>query len=244
MVRTAPPSAAATPHRDNGSAVTLVHRDRTIEPRVQSVRVTGVAFLHSARAGIGPAVRRFGVALRRLSAGVTVLWFLVRHVGAAPFEDGLRAVTWRAVVAAVTLTALTTVCSAWRWRVVARALGVDIGLPSATGAYYRSLFLNSVLPGGVLGDVHRAVTHGRRAGDVARGVRAVGTAVRSGHPGRGDRRRAADPALAGSARAAVRSGGSRGRSRVRCTGRRCRRSPRPGAGDPRPPGRCRRTAAA
>jgi lysylphosphatidylglycerol synthase-like protein len=31
-----------------------------------------------------------------------------------------------------------------------------------------------VLPGGILGDVHRAVTHGRRAGDVARGVRAVG----------------------------------------------------------------------
>src|SRR4029077_13780435 len=57
--------------------------------------------------------------------------------------------------------------------VVARALGVDLGLPAAAWAYYRSLFLNSVLPGGVLGDVHRAVTHGRRAGDVARGVRAV-----------------------------------------------------------------------
>ena len=40
-------------------------------------------------------------------------------------------------------------------------------------AYYRSLFLNSVLVGGVLGDVHRAVTHGRRAGDVNRGLRAV-----------------------------------------------------------------------
>jgi hypothetical protein len=66
------------------------------------------------------------------------------------------------------------VCSAWRWRVVARALGVGIGLPGAVCAYYRSLFLNSVLPGGVLGDVHRAVTHGRRAGDVVRGLRAVG----------------------------------------------------------------------
>jgi uncharacterized membrane protein YbhN (UPF0104 family) len=132
-----------------------------------------VAFLRSVPAGIGPAVRRFGLSLLRLAAGVTVLWFLVRQVGAAPFEDGLRAVTWQAVVAAVTLTALTTVCSAWRWRVVARALGVDIGLPGAACAYYRSLFLNSVLPGGVLGDVHRAVTHGRRAGDVARGVRAV-----------------------------------------------------------------------
>ena len=65
-------------------------------------------------------------------------------------------------------------CSAWRWRAVARALGVDIGLPGAACAYYRSLFLNSVLVGGVLGDVHRAVTHGRRAGDVVRGLRAVG----------------------------------------------------------------------
>jgi uncharacterized membrane protein YbhN (UPF0104 family) len=123
--------------------------------------------------GIGPAVRRFGPSLLRLAAGVTVLWFLWRQVGSAPFQDGLRAVTWQAVVAAAALTALTTVCSAWRWRVVARALGVDIGLPAAVCAYYRSLFLNSVLFGGVLGDVHRAVTHGRRAGDVVRGLRAV-----------------------------------------------------------------------
>lgn len=110
----------------------------------------------------------------RLVAGVTVLWFLGRELGGAPFEDGLRAVTWPGVGAAVTLTALTTVCSAWRWQIVARALGTDIGLPRAMGAYYRSLFLNSVLPGGILGDVHRAVTQGRRTGDVARGVRAVG----------------------------------------------------------------------
>src|SRR5579863_8730291 len=140
---------------------------------VQPARVTGVAFLHSVPAGIGRYVRRFGPPLLRLAAGVAVLWFLVRRVGAAPFGDGVRAVTWQAVVAAVTLTALTTLCSAWRWRVVARALGAEISLSRATGAYYRSLFLNSVLPGGILGDVHRAVTHGRRAGDVARGVRAV-----------------------------------------------------------------------
>jgi uncharacterized membrane protein YbhN (UPF0104 family) len=111
--------------------------------------------------------------LLRVAAGVTVLGFVGRRVGAAPFLDGLRAVTWQAVVAVAALSALTTVCSAWRWRKVARALGISIGLPGAVGAYYRSLFLNSVLPGGVLGDVHRAVTHGRRAGDVVRGLRAV-----------------------------------------------------------------------
>ena len=132
-----------------------------------------MAVLHSVSAGIVPAVRRLGPSLLRPAAGATVLWLLWRHVGGAPFEDGLRAVTWPAVVATVTLTVLTTVCSAWRWRVVARALGVGIGLPGAVGAYYRSLFLNSVLVGGVLGDVHRAVTHGRRTGNVARGLRAV-----------------------------------------------------------------------
>jgi uncharacterized membrane protein YbhN (UPF0104 family) len=112
--------------------------------------------------------------LLRLAGGVIVLWLLWRHVGAGPFMDGLRAVTWPAVAGAVTLTVLTTVCSAWRWRVAARALGAGISLPTATGAYYRSLFLNSVLIGGVLGDVHRGVTHGRRSGDVVTGLRAVG----------------------------------------------------------------------
>jgi hypothetical protein len=40
-------------------------------------------------------------------------------------------------------------------------------------AYYRSLFLNVTLPGGVVGDVHRGVSHGRAVSDVGRGLRAV-----------------------------------------------------------------------
>jgi uncharacterized membrane protein YbhN (UPF0104 family) len=68
---------------------------------------------------------------------------------------------------------LTTVFSAWRWCLVARRLGLRLSLPAAVADCYRALFLNVVLPMGVLGDVHRAVSHGRRSGDVARGVRAV-----------------------------------------------------------------------
>ena len=132
-----------------------------------------MAALIRAAARIGPAARRSGPVAARLAGGAIVLWFLVRQVGAAPFAAGLRAVTWQTVTLAVVLTAATTACCAWRWRIVARALGVEIALPAALGAYYRSLLLNSVLPGGVLGDVHRAVTHGRRAGDVVRGLRAV-----------------------------------------------------------------------
>jgi uncharacterized membrane protein YbhN (UPF0104 family) len=39
--------------------------------------------------------------------------------------------------------------------------------------YYRSQFLNSVLPGGVIGDVERAVTQGRTAGNLVQSTRAV-----------------------------------------------------------------------
>ena len=117
--------------------------------------------------------RRAGPVLLRVGGAAAVLLVLGHRVGAAPFQDGLRAVTAPAVAAALVITAGTTVCSAWRWRVVARALGVGMPLRAAVGAYYRSQFLNSVLPGGIVGDVHRAVVHGRRAGDLGRGVRAV-----------------------------------------------------------------------
>jgi hypothetical protein len=56
---------------------------------------------------------------------------------------------------------------------VARGLGVELPLGAAVAAYYRSLFLNVTLPGGVLGDVHRGITHGRDTRDVGRGLRAV-----------------------------------------------------------------------
>ena len=56
---------------------------------------------------------------------------------------------------------------------MARGLGVDLSLPAAVAAYYRSQFLNVTLPGGVVGDVHRGISHGRDVSDVGRGLRAV-----------------------------------------------------------------------
>ena len=96
-----------------------------------------------------------------LAAGT--LAFLVWHVGTGPFLDGLRAVDAGALAAAAGLAVLTTVCCAWRWKVVARDLGDDLPLGTAVTSYYRSLFLNVTLPGGVVGDVHRGISHGLRA---------------------------------------------------------------------------------
>ncbi|MFG2052886.1 lysylphosphatidylglycerol synthase transmembrane domain-containing protein [Micromonospora sp. NPDC048930] len=105
--------------------------------------------------------------------GLGVLAVLLWWVGTGPFLAGLRLIDAPALAAALALGALTTVCCAWRWSLVAGGLGVRLPLGTAVAHCYRAVFLNSTLPGGVLGDVHRAVRHGRDAGDVARGVRAV-----------------------------------------------------------------------
>jgi glycosyltransferase 2 family protein len=99
----------------------------------------------------------------RIAAAAGTLALLVWSVGTGPFLDGLQAVDGGALAAASGLAVLTTVCCAWRWRTVARGLGIDLPLGTAVAAYYRSLFLNLTLPGGVVGDVHRGISHGLRA---------------------------------------------------------------------------------
>jgi glycosyltransferase 2 family protein len=109
----------------------------------------------------------------RLAGPVLVLAVLVWRLGTGPFLAGLRSVDGSALAAAAGIAALTTVCCAWRWKIVARGLDIELSLSAAVVAYYRSQFLNVTLPGGIVGDVHRGVSHGRDVCDVGRGLRAV-----------------------------------------------------------------------
>jgi uncharacterized membrane protein YbhN (UPF0104 family) len=109
----------------------------------------------------------------RVLIGLGILAILLWRLGTGAFVDGLRMIDGPAVLAALGIGLVTTVFSAWRWCLVARRLGLRLSLRTAVADYYRALFFNAVLPGGVLGDVQRAVRHGQNAGDVGRGVRAV-----------------------------------------------------------------------
>jgi len=124
-------------------------------------------------AGRRLASRRTAWRWLRPGVAVATLAVLVWRVGTGPFLDGLGRVDARALAAATAIAVLTTVSCAWRWRTVARGLGVHLALGAAVTAYYRSLFLNVTLPGGVVGDVHRGISHGRDTSDVGRGLRAV-----------------------------------------------------------------------
>jgi glycosyltransferase 2 family protein len=109
----------------------------------------------------------------RVGGPAIVMAIVVWRLGTSPFLAGLRSVNSGALSAAVGVAVVTTVCCAWRWKLVAGGLGLELSLTEAVAAYYRSLFLNVTLPGGVVGDIHRGISHGREASDVGLALRSV-----------------------------------------------------------------------
>jgi len=109
----------------------------------------------------------------RLSGGVFVLALLVWQVGTGPFLDALRHIDRSSIAGALAIGVPITLCGAWRWRLVAAGLGIRLPLGHALAGCYRAQFLNSTLPTGVVGDVHRAVRHGADVGDMGLGIRVV-----------------------------------------------------------------------
>jgi uncharacterized membrane protein YbhN (UPF0104 family) len=109
----------------------------------------------------------------RPAAAAATLTVVLWHLGVGPFLDGVRAVDGAALAAGAAIGVLTSACCAWRWTIVARGLGLPLSFPAAVAAYYRSVFLNLTLPGGIVGDAHRGVSHGRNVRNVGLALRAV-----------------------------------------------------------------------
>ena len=109
----------------------------------------------------------------RLLAGIAILALLAVQLGAEPFVDGVRSTDATALLVALVVTAGTTWCCAWRWSLLSERLDVAVPVRTAYRSYYRSQLLNATLPGGILGDVHRGIDHGRSSGALGRGLRSV-----------------------------------------------------------------------
>ncbi|HEY4106636.1 MAG TPA: lysylphosphatidylglycerol synthase transmembrane domain-containing protein, partial [Polyangiaceae bacterium] len=95
-------------------------------------------------------------------AGVSVLvfWLILRFIvknGAAP-----TALVPGWALAAILLTMLQIAIVAARWAFFTRQFGAPLDYRSALGAYYVSVFLNQVLPLGMIGDAARGFWHARK----------------------------------------------------------------------------------
>jgi len=72
----------------------------------------------------------------------------------------------------VTALTVATVLMAKRWQIVAHAFDIEISLPKAIAEYYIAQFVNLITPGGVAGDVARAV-RARHGADLKRAAQSV-----------------------------------------------------------------------
>lgn len=77
------------------------------------------------------------------------------------------------LAAALAITVVQTLLSAWRWRFTSAQLGLRLSWKRAVGDYYVALFVNQVLPGGLAGDALRAHRHARRSAAAGPAWRAV-----------------------------------------------------------------------
>ena len=119
-------------------------------------------------------VRSLARHLLRPLVSLGILAVLVRFIDGGKVLEALLALEMRWILAALGATLVQVALLGWRWRYTAARLGLPLPLPAAMAEYYRSIFLNQVLPGGVLGDVSRAWRHARdtpeAAGVAVRGV--------------------------------------------------------------------------
>ncbi|SEO91039.1 lysylphosphatidylglycerol synthase transmembrane domain-containing protein [Aquisalimonas asiatica] len=111
--------------------------------------------------------------LLRLTASVTLLMAVAWWTDIRAVTAHLAGIDPRWVAAALVLSGIQILLSAWRWRFTAAQLGLPLPLGLALREYLLAGFLNQVLPGGVLGDVSRAWRHADASGATGRAVRAV-----------------------------------------------------------------------
>lgn len=103
-------------------------------------------------------------ALWRWLLTAVVIGMLLWVVNTAALWRELQRIPFWVVLPTIVLSAVQVMISAWRWCYTGSRLGLDMGLGVAIQEYYLATFINQVLPGGVLGDVNRALRHGTKTG--------------------------------------------------------------------------------
>ena len=111
-----------------------------------------------------------------MAAGVLAL--VLRMVDGTQVISRLQDVHLGWIALALLLLTLQTILSALRWQRTAARLGNDMGLWRAVREYFLAQALNLALPGGVVGDVGRALRASASAGASAgAGIERAGQAV-------------------------------------------------------------------
>ncbi len=114
---------------------------------------------------------RRGLFQLAISLGLLLTLFWV--FDAAAILAHLRGLDPRWLTAALILSVLQILLLAWRWRFTAQRLGIGMPYRQALREYYLGVFLNQLLPSGILGDVSRAWRHAHASSRTREAIHAV-----------------------------------------------------------------------
>lgn len=99
------------------------------------------------------------IAFKWVSTALIILAVLL-FVDVKALVNEIARIPKTAMIAGLVLGVIQVFLSAWRWRYTAGLLSLPIPYIQSVREYYLATFTNQVLPGGVLGDVNRALRHG------------------------------------------------------------------------------------
>lgn len=119
-------------------------------------------------------MRRRLLQVAQVVVPVLTLGWLAHRFGLDGFRQAIAVVAPAPLAAALLLGAVAVGAHAARWRIVSHGAGLPLGRAEALAEYYRASALNTVLPGGVAGDVLRAW---RQRADAPQGWRPSATSV-------------------------------------------------------------------
>ncbi len=108
----------------------------------------------------------------QVTASALCLAFLFWWVDSAEVLDRLRGADLTWIALSVLAVTAATFSMAIRWKMAAAAFDIRLSYPVALREYYLAQLINTVLPGGVAGDVTRAV-RARAGADLTRAAQSV-----------------------------------------------------------------------
>ncbi|MEO3999932.1 lysylphosphatidylglycerol synthase transmembrane domain-containing protein [Mesorhizobium sp. CAU 1732] len=101
--------------------------------------------------------RQIAATALRVGTPVAILAILWNFLDGPHIIDRLAHTDWRWISAALLTAILQIVLSALRWQLTARALGLPLQTAYAIREYFVAQLVNQTIPGGVVGDIARAV---------------------------------------------------------------------------------------
>lgn len=93
----------------------------------------------------------------RFAVSVALVAFVIWLVDAQTLAERLRAADMHWLLVAGGALTLVTFLMALRWQITARSFGINIAFMRALAEYYQGQLINTLVPGGMIGDVGRAV---------------------------------------------------------------------------------------